>query len=157
MPAPMATSESINTIPSLVVLEKLKWIYGEAATWYISRKTYVRSWKSKFTFCKEPRRQSSQTNDHWLPTKVIVLEVQILTFKKEFDNVKERLTDVEGSHDDLYRYTQNFFSGDTENPQRKEDIVDNSIKSEKLLEVKSTCCDIILFTGWKQKTRVHFS
>lgn len=82
--------------------------YGEAATWYISRKTYVRSWKWKFTFCKEPRRQSSQTNGHWLPTKVIVLEVQILTFKKEFDNVKERLTDVEGSHDDLYRHTKTF-------------------------------------------------
>ena len=42
-----------------------------------------------------------------LIVKVPVACSQILTFKKEFDNLKERLTDVEGSHDDLYRYSGN--------------------------------------------------
>ncbi|RMX53789.1 hypothetical protein pdam_00000488 [Pocillopora damicornis] len=40
--------------------------------------------------------------------KLKLLKELVLTFKKELEEVKQRLDDVEGSHDDLEQYIRKF-------------------------------------------------
>ena len=62
-------------------------------------------------------------------SKLKLLEEQALTSKKELEDLKQRLYDAKGSHDDLEQYTRKFNLVIHGIPERKQqDKVDNVIK-----------------------------
>ena len=76
-------------------------------------------------------------------SKLKLLEGQVLTSKKELEEVKQRLHDVEGSHDDLEQYTLKFNLMIHDVPEREEgDNVENVINLGKILKVNLTHGDI---------------
>ena len=98
-------------------------------------------------------------------SKLKLLEEQALTLKKELEEVKQRLYDAEGSHDDLEQYTGKLNLLIQGIPERQEeDYVENVISLGIILKVNLTSGDIDnvyrLSTKSKSKTRpiiVRFS
>ena len=78
-----------------------------------------------------------------LKSKLKLLEEAVKTSKKELEQVKQRLYDVEGSHDDLEQYTSKFNLVIHGIPKREEDVnVENVINLGKSLKVNLTRSDI---------------
>ena len=74
------------------------------------------------------------------------------------EQVKQRLSDVEGSHDDLEQYTRKFNLVIHGIPQREEeDNVENVINLGKSLKVNLTCgdIDIVRRLNIKNKTKIR--
>ena len=121
--AAMATSESVNETPSLVDVldvESLKANYDELKGSLYSTKSQV---------------DTLVTENIAVNSKLKLLEEQALTLK-ELEEVKQRLYDAEGSHDDLEQYTRTFNLVIHGIPERQEeDNVENVISLGNILKV----------------------
>ena len=94
-------------------------------------------------------------------SKLKLLEQKALTLKKELEEVKQRLYDAEGSHDDLEQYTRKFNLVIHGIPERQEeDNVENVISLGKLLKVNLTRGDIDIvhrfsFSNYNAKSQLY--
>ena len=71
--------------------------------------------------------------------KLKLLKEQALTLKNELEEVKQRIYDAEGSHDDLERYTRKFNLVIHGIPEcQEEDNVENVISLGNILKVNLT-------------------
>ena len=134
--AAMATSESVSETPSLVDIldvESLNRLY--------SSKSQV---------------DTLVTENIAVNSKLKLLEEQALTLKKELEEVKQRLYDAEGSHDDLEQYTRTYNLVIHGIPERQEeDNVENIISLGNILKVNLTRgdIDIVHRLNTKSKTK----
>ena len=167
--AVMATNESVNEAPSLVdvwkVLTKIKANTVKMVLDVELLKANYNELKDSLCFTKS-QVDSLVTENIAVKSKLQLLEEQLLTSKKELEEVKRRLYDVEGSHDDLEQYTRKFNLVIHGIPEREEeeDNVENVIILGKILKINLTRGDIDIVhrlnTKNKTKTRpiiVRFS
>ena len=157
----MATNESVNEAPSLVdvwkVLTEIKANTVKLVLDVELLKANYNELKDSLCFTKS-QVDSLVTETIAVKSKLQLLEEQLLTSKKELEEVKRRLYDVEGSHDDLEQYTRKFnlvIHGIRE--REEEDNVKNVIILGKILKVNLTRGDINIVhrlnTKNKAKTR----
>ena len=75
--------------------------------------------------------------------KFLEEQVHVLTSKKELEEVKQRLYDVEGIHDDLEQYTRKFNLVVHRIPElEEEDCVENIINLGKIQKFNLQCGDV---------------
>ena len=169
--AAMATNESVNESPSLVdVWNVLTEIKANTVKLVVD----VELLKANFSELKDGLYSTKSQVDTLVTeniayiavkSKLKLLEEQVLTSKKELEELKQRLYDVEGSHDDLEQYIRKFNLVIHGIPEREEeDNVENVINLGKILKVNLARCDIDIVhrlnTKNKTKTRpiiVRFS
>ena len=166
--AAMATSESVNETPSLVdvwkVLTEIKANTVKLVLDVESLKANYNELKDSLCFTNS-QVDALVTENIAVKSKLKLLEEQVLTSKKELEEVKQRLYDAEGSHDDLEQYTRKFNLVIHGIPEREqEDNAENVINLGKILNVNLSRGDIDIVhrlnTKSKSKTRpiiVRFS
>ena len=165
--AVMATNESVNEAPSLVdvwkVLTEIKVNTVKLVLDVELLKANYNELKDSLCFTKS-QVDSLVTENIAVKSKLRLLEEQLLTSKKELEEVKRRLYEPQ-CHNDLEQYTRKFNLVIHGIPEREEeDNVENVIILGKILKVNLTRSDIDIVhrlnTKNKTKTRpiiVRFS
>ena len=109
--AAMATYEGVSETPSLVdvwnVLTEIKANTVKLVLDVELLKANYNELKDSLHFTKS-QVDSLVTENIAVKSKLKLLEEEVLKSKKELEQVKQRLDDVEGSHDDLEQYTRKF-------------------------------------------------
>ena len=166
--AAMATNEGVNETPSLVdvwnVLTEIKANTVKLVVDVELLKANYNELKGSL-YSTKSQVDALVTENIAVKSKLKLLEEQVLTSKKELEELKQRLYDAEGSHDDLEQYTRKFNLVIHGIPEREEeDNVQNVISLGNILKVNLTRGDIDivhrLHTKNKTKTRpiiVRFS
>ena len=124
--AAMATNEGVNETPSLVdvwnVLTEIKANTVKLVLDVELLKANYNELKDSL-YSTKSQVDSLVTENVAVKSKLKLLEEEAITSKKELEEVKQRLYDVEGSHDDLEQYTCKFNLVIHGIPEREEDNV----------------------------------
>ena len=157
----MATSESIDETPSLVDVWR---VLTEIKANTVKLVLDVELLKANYDELKgslystKSQVDTLVTENIAVNSKLKLLEEQVLTSKKELEEVKQRLYDAEGSHDDLEQYTRKFNLVIYGIPERQEeDNVENVISLGNILKVNLTRGDIHIVhrLNTKSKTKTQ--
>ena len=142
----MATNEGVNETPSLVDVWK---VVTDIKANTVKLELDVELLKANYNELKDSVYFTKSQVDYLVTENIAVksklklLEEEVIMSKKELELVKQRLYDVEGSHDDLEQYTRKLNLVIHGIPEREEeDNVENVIYLGKSLKVNLTRGDI---------------